>query len=50
MICSTHTVSEPTPRIGIGAGKSFDPSKLTPEMKTAFEQGRADAYAASPEA
>jgi hypothetical protein len=33
-------------RIGIGAGKSFDPSKLTPEMKTAFEQGRADAYAA----
>src|SRR3984885_6469202 len=33
-------------RIGIGAGKTFDPSKLTPEMKTAFEQGRADAYAA----
>jgi hypothetical protein len=33
-------------RIGIGAGKSFDSSKLTPEMKTAFEQGRADAYAA----
>src|ERR1700683_1826872 len=33
-------------KIGIGAGKTFDPSKLTPEMKTAFEQGRADAYAA----
>jgi len=33
-------------RIGIGAGKTFDPSKLTPQMKKAFEQGRADAYAA----
>jgi len=33
-------------KIGIGAGKTFDPSKLTPEMKTAFEQGRSDAYAA----
>jgi hypothetical protein len=32
-------------KIGVGAGKTFDPSKLTPEMKTAFEQGRADAYA-----
>jgi hypothetical protein len=33
-------------RIGVGAGKTFDPNNLTPEMKTAFEQGRADAYAA----
>ena len=33
-------------KIGIGAGKTFDPTKLTSEMKTAFEQGRADAYAA----
>ena len=33
-------------KIGIGAGKTFDASKLSPEMKTAIEQGRADAYAA----
>ena len=33
--------------IGIGAGKTFDPDKLTPEMKTAVEQGRADARATS---
>ena len=32
-------------KIGVGAGKTFDPDKLTPEMKTAIEQGRADAYA-----
>jgi hypothetical protein len=31
-------------KIGVGAGKTFDPSKLTPEMKAAFEQGRADAF------
>jgi hypothetical protein len=31
--------------IGIGAGKAFDPAKLPPEMKTAFEQGMADAWA-----
>ena len=33
-------------KIGVGAGMSFDPAKLTPEIKTAIEQGRADAYAA----
>jgi hypothetical protein len=32
-------------RIGIGAGKTFDPSKLSPEMKDAFGQGIADAWA-----
>jgi hypothetical protein len=32
-------------RIGGGAGKSFDPDKLSPEMKTAIEQGMADAWA-----
>jgi hypothetical protein len=32
-------------KIGVGAGKSFDVSKLTPEMKTAIEQGMADAWA-----
>src|SRR5580698_3480661 len=33
-------------KIGVGAGKTFNPGTLTPEMKTAIEQGRADAYAA----
>jgi hypothetical protein len=32
-------------RIGIGAGKTFDASRLSPEMRTAIEQGRADALA-----
>ena len=30
--------------IGIGAGKTFDASKLSPEMKAAIEQGMADAW------
>ncbi len=33
-------------KIGIGAGKTFDPSKLSPEMTTAIEQGRGDAFVA----
>jgi len=33
-------------KVGIGAGKTFDPAKLSPEMKTAFEQGVGDAWAA----
>jgi hypothetical protein len=32
-------------RIGVGAGKTFGVAKLTPEMKTAIEQGMADAWA-----
>src|SRR5580698_5211272 len=32
-------------RIGVGAGKTFDPSKLSPEMTKAIEDGRADAWA-----
>jgi hypothetical protein len=32
-------------RIGIGAGKTFDAGKLSPEAKTAVEQGMADAWA-----
>src|SRR6202453_3360584 len=32
-------------KIGIGAGKTFDPDKLTPEMKAAIERGKADAWA-----
>jgi hypothetical protein len=33
-------------KIGVGAGKTFDPGKLSPEMKTAIEQGIADAWQA----
>jgi hypothetical protein len=32
-------------KIGIGAGKTFDASTLSPEMKTAIEGGMADAWA-----
>jgi hypothetical protein len=32
-------------RIGVGAGKTLDASKLSPEMKAAIEQGMADAWA-----
>ncbi len=32
-------------KIGVGAGKSFDASKLSPEMKAAIEQGIADSWA-----
>src|SRR5579862_6301629 len=31
-------------KIGVGAGKTFEPDRLSPEMKTAIEQGRADAW------
>jgi hypothetical protein len=31
-------------KIGVGAGKTFDASKLSPEMKTAIEGGIADAW------
>jgi hypothetical protein len=31
-------------KIGVGAGKSFDTAKLSPEMKTAIEQGVGDAW------
>ncbi|WP_404360980.1 DUF1254 domain-containing protein [Methylotuvimicrobium sp. KM1] len=33
-------------QIGIGGGMTFDPARLSPEMKTAIEQGRADAWKA----
>jgi hypothetical protein len=32
-------------KIGVGAGKTFDASTLSPELKTAIEQGMADAWA-----
>lgn len=31
-------------RIGVGAGKTFDASKLTPDMKKAIEEGMADGW------
>lgn len=31
-------------KIGVGAGKTIDFTKLSPEMKTAYEQGMADAW------
>ncbi|MEX1059774.1 MAG: DUF1254 domain-containing protein [Methyloceanibacter sp.] len=31
-------------KIGVGAGKTFDPSTLSPEIKTAITQGMADAW------
>ncbi len=31
-------------KIGVGAGKTFDAEKLSPEMKTAIAQGMADAW------
>jgi hypothetical protein len=33
-------------KIGVGAGQTFDQGKLSPEMKTAIEQGIADAWQA----
>src|SRR5881392_4012422 len=33
-------------KIGVGAGKTFDASKLSPEMKKAIEEGVGDAWAA----
>jgi hypothetical protein len=33
-------------KIGVGAGKAFDASKLSPDSKTAIEQGMADAWVA----
>lgn len=32
-------------KIGVGGGKTFDPNKLSPEMKAAIQQGIADAWA-----
>jgi hypothetical protein len=47
--CPTHpsetALMERFAKIGVGAGKTFDVSKLSPEMKAAIEQGMADALA-----
>jgi hypothetical protein len=42
---SEITLMERFAKIGVGAGKTFDVAKLSPEMKTAIEQGMADAWA-----
>jgi hypothetical protein len=43
---SEAALRESFARIGIEGGKTFDPAKLSPAMKTAIEQGRADAWEA----
>jgi len=47
--CPTHPSEQKLrarfAKIGIVAGKTFDASKLAPELKTAVEQGMADAWA-----
>ncbi|MDP3584760.1 MAG: DUF1254 domain-containing protein [Thiobacillus sp.] len=47
--CPTHpsekALMERFARIGVGAGKTFDVSTLSPEMKAALEGGIADAWA-----
>lgn len=46
--CPTHPseveLMERFSKIGIGAGKNFEINKLSPEIKTAIEQGMADAW------
>ncbi len=46
VVPSEKALRESFARIGIEGGKTFDPAKLSPEMKSAIEQGRADAWAA----
>ena len=47
--CPTHPSEQELmarfAKIGVGSGKTFDVSKLSPEMRTAIEQGMADALA-----
>lgn len=45
-VSSEVALRERFTRIGIAGGKTFDPTKLSPELKTAIEQGRADAWQA----
>src|ERR1700685_1143843 len=45
MVHSDISLMERFAKIGVGAGKTFDVTKLSPEMKTALEQGMADAWA-----
>jgi hypothetical protein len=43
---SEKTLMERFAKIGVGAGKTFDASKLSPEIKAAIEHGVADAWGA----
>jgi hypothetical protein len=43
---SEKALMERFAKIGVAAGNTFDASKLSPEMKTAIEQGMADAWVA----
>jgi len=43
---SEKALMERFAKIGVGAGKTFDESKLSPETKVAIEQGMADAWVA----
>ncbi|MCK1715176.1 MULTISPECIES: DUF1254 domain-containing protein [unclassified Bradyrhizobium] len=45
-VSSEKELMERFAMIGVGAGKTFDASKLSPETKTAIEQGMADAWVA----
>jgi len=44
-VTSETALMERFAKIGVAAGKTFDAAKLSPEMKTAIEQGMADAWA-----
>jgi len=48
--CPTHSSEKALmarfARIGVGPGKTFDPSTLSPDMRKALEAGMADAWAA----
>jgi hypothetical protein len=44
-VSSEIALMERFAKIGVGAGKTFEVGKLSPEMKTAIEQGMADAWA-----
>jgi hypothetical protein len=41
---SERALMERFAKIGVGGGKEFDPSKLSPEMRKALEEGMADAW------
>jgi hypothetical protein len=43
-VASETALVERFAKIGVGAGKTFDASHLSPEIKTAFEQGMMDAW------
>jgi hypothetical protein len=46
MVTIEKSLRERFTKIGIEGGKTFDPAKLSPEIKTAIETGRADAWEA----